>query len=136
MSLGTGRDSFGGVLRQVDAEVTSYSVEDSAVGELGELEKLRSENPDNTEVLEWLAFRYYTVKRYSESIDVYMDLIRRGHRAGVQYFHLGNAYYKMGRYEMAVGAWKKTILLLPKDPKARKAQARIDKVERERNGNR
>jgi tetratricopeptide (TPR) repeat protein len=134
MSSDQGRSRAGDVLKVVDAEVTSYSVEDSAFGELGELERMKADNPDNTEILEWLAFRYYTVKRYQESIDVYSDLIRRGHRAGVQHFHLGNAYYKMRRYEMALGAWKKTIELIPTDPKARKAQARIEKAEREMNG--
>jgi tetratricopeptide (TPR) repeat protein len=118
----------------MDGEVTSYSVEESALGELAELRQMLVENPDNTEVLEWLAFRYYTLKRFRESIDVYLDLIRRKHRAGVQYFHLGNAYYKMKRYEMARDAWTKTIELLPSDPKARKARARIEKAEREMHG--
>lgn len=117
-----------------DAEVTDYSVEPGARAELGELEGMLRDNPESLEIREWLAFRYYTAARYQEAADHYEELLRRRHRVGVQYFHLGNTYYKMKRYGSAVEAWGKAAEELPGDPKAHKARARIEKVTRERPG--
>jgi tetratricopeptide (TPR) repeat protein len=118
----------------IDEEVTDYSFEPEARAELDQLEEMLRSNPESLEVREWLAFRYYTVARYQEAADHYQDLIRRGHRSGVQHFHLGNTYYKMKRYGSAVEAWQKAVDLLPGDPKAQKARARIEKLTRERPG--
>lgn len=117
-----------------DAVVTQYSGGEPAAGEIEELDKMLQDNPESNEVREWRAFRLYTLGNLMESVEAYLDLVRRGHRPGVQYFHLGNAYYKMKRYGVARDAWQKTVELLPTDPKAQKARARLEKLAKDQGG--
>lgn len=117
-------------LRRLYEEVTTYG-EGSAgdvAEEIQQLETLLEKNPDNPDICEWLAFKLYSVGQLERSVHLYRGLIDRGHRAGVQYFYLGNAYYKMKRPKNAVEAWEKTIELIPSDAKAQKARARIERV--------
>jgi cytochrome c-type biogenesis protein CcmH/NrfG len=119
-------------LRGVYEEVTTYdegTTPDNAV-EIQQLEELLEQNPGNHDVMEWLAFKVYSVGHYDRAVKLYRELIDKGHRLGVQYFYLGNAYYKMNRSKQAVEAWRQTLSLIPTDPKAQKARARIEKVER------
>lgn len=119
-------------LRRVYEEVTTYdegSTPDNAV-EIQQLEELLAQNPENLDVLEWLAFKLYSVGHYDRAVRFYKQLIEKGHRRGVQYFYLGNTYYKLNRPAQAVEAWQQTVALIPTDPKAQKARARIEKVQR------
>lgn len=117
-----------------DAQVTTYSGGSEAAAELAELERMLQDNPESDEVREWRAFRLYTLGKFVECVDAYLELVRRRHRPGVQYFHLGNAYYKMKRYGAARDAWQKTVEHIPTDPKAQKARARLEKLASEQGG--
>lgn len=117
-----------------DAEVTHYSGAGGAAVEIEELDRMLQDNPASDEVREWRAFRLYTLGKLMECVEAYLELVKRGHRPGVQYFHLANAYYKMKRYGAARDAWQKTVELLPTDPKAQKARARLEKLAKEQGG--
>jgi tetratricopeptide (TPR) repeat protein len=117
-------------LRRLYEEVTTYG-EGSAGDveeEIEQLESLLEKNPDNLDISEWLAFKLYSVGNFERAVHLYRGLIERGHRTGVQYFYLGNTYFKMKRMKNAVAAWEKTIELIPTDAKAQKARARIERV--------
>lgn len=120
-------------LRRVYEEITTYDEESSVdfVKEVEELEALLQENPDNLDVTEWLAFKLYSVGQFARAESLYRQLIQHGHRPGVQYFYLGNTLYKMRRADAALEAWAKTVELIPQDPKAQKARARIERVRKE-----
>ena len=77
---------------------------------------------------EWLAFKLYSVGNYVEAESLFRELVTASHRAGVQNFYLGNLLAKTGREEEAVRCWRQTISLIPKDVKAKKAKARIEKL--------
>ncbi len=115
--------------RVLSAEITNYTTSEESGAEVEKLREMLKLDPESLDVREWLAFRLYTSGRLPEAAEAYQDLISRGHRKGVQYFHLGNAYYKMKKYSQAVDAWRKTTELMPEDPKAEKAQLRIQKVQ-------
>jgi len=83
--------------------------------------------------MEWLAFKLYSVGQFVRAEKTYRQLIDREHRVGVQYFYLGNTLYKMKRAEAAIEAWEATVRMIPTDPKAQKAKARIEKVRNNEN---
>ena len=120
-------------LRLVYENVTTYSEGSSgdAQEEIRQLEALLEKSPDNKAIMEWLAFKLYSVALYPRAEELYRQLLDLQHRPGVQHFYLGNTYYRMGRYDDAVSEWEQTLALIPRDAKARKARARIDKVRRE-----
>jgi tetratricopeptide (TPR) repeat protein len=86
------------------------------------------QNPNNLDIMEWLAFKLYSVSNYEEAEQLFRNLIANDHRAGVQHFYLGNLLAKTGREQEAVKCWRQTVALIPKDVKAKKAQARIEKM--------
>lgn len=108
--------------------ITSYLKKDPAESEkeLAYLEGLLAENPEDPDILEWVAFRLYAGGHYPRAQRYYLKLIEKGHRVGVQNFHLGNTYAKMGRTAEAVECWKQTMALIPADPLARKAKDRVE----------
>lgn len=111
-------------------EVTTYGEGGSAdvAEEIRQLEELLEQNPDNLDITEWLAFKLYQDSRYPRAVQLYRRLIEAGHRPGVQNFYLGNTFYKMGDNVRATECWEKVLELIPSDPKAEKARARIGRI--------
>jgi tetratricopeptide (TPR) repeat protein len=116
-------------LKRLYENVTTYQAsEDETLTEIQQLKDMLEKNPANLDIKEWLAFKLYSVGDYQNAEGLFRDLILADHRAGVQNFYLGNLLAKTGREQEAVSCWKATIALIPKDVKAKKAQARIDKL--------
>ncbi len=111
-------------------EVTTYGEGSSASveEEIRQLDDLLEKNPDHLDVTEWLAFKLYSTGRYERAVQLYKRLIAKGHRPGVQYFYLGNTYFKMHDERRAAQSWGQTIALIPNDAKAQKAQARLERL--------
>ena len=111
-------------------EVTTYGEGGTAdvAEEIRQLDELLAQNPDNLDITEWLAFKLYQDGRYPRAVQLYRRLIDAEHRPGVQYFYLGNTYFKMADNERATECWEKVLELIPSDPKAKKARARIDRI--------
>lgn len=121
-------------LRKVYEQVTTYSEGSpaDAAEEIRQLVALLEKSPDNLDIVEWLAFKYYSIGDYSRAERHYRELVAKGHRPAVQNFYLGNTLYKMERFREAIEAWEKVIALMPGDAKAQKARLRIEKLRRER----
>jgi tetratricopeptide (TPR) repeat protein len=116
-------------LKRLYENVTTYQAsEDETLTEIQQLKDMLVKNPANLDIKEWLAFKLYSVGDYQSAEGLFRDLIQAGHRAGVQNFYLGNLLAKTGREREALPCWKATVALIPKDVKAKKAQARIDKL--------
>lgn len=118
--------------RRLYEEVTTYGEGSPAdvAEEIRQLEELLDKDPENLAIREWLAFKMYSIGRYDRAAFLYKELIDRDHRTGVQYFYLGNTYFKMCRVDSAREAWMRTIELIPTDAKAQKARARIERLDR------
>ncbi len=70
---------------------------------------------------------------YQEAVRYYTEVLSSGVINGHLYYNLGNAYYRLGEIGQAISAYRRALLLLPKDPdvKANLALARkqvIDKL--------
>ena len=116
-------------LKKLYENVTTYQAgADDTMAEIQQLKGMLQQNPNNLDIKEWLAFKLYSVSNYEEAEQLFRDLIIAQHRAGVQNFYLGNLLAKTGREAEAVRCWRQTISLIPKDVKAKKAQARIEKM--------
>jgi len=117
-------------LKRIYENVTSY--QDSSADTQAEIQQRRdmlAKNPQSNDIKEWLAFKLYSAGEYGEAEGFFRDLINNNHRAGIQYFYLGNLLAKTGREQMAVECWRQTIALIPDDVKAKKAAARIEKIQ-------
>lgn len=128
-SGGSHRPSSKGA-RVLYEEVTTYGEGGTAdvAEEIRQLEELLAQNPDNLDITEWLAFKLYQDGRYPRAVQLYRRLIEADHRPGVQHFYLGNTYFKMGDQIRASESWEKVLELIPTDPKAKKARARLDRI--------
>lgn len=70
------------------------------------LEERLKEDPNNTELLDWLAFMYYTQKQFDRAIKSYDKLINLGANSEHQHYYLGNSYYQVGNYPRAIEHWE------------------------------
>lgn len=62
------------------------------------------------------AGRAYAEGRMPDAVQLYEDLVRRGHAVMEVYFNLGNAHVKEGRIGPAVLNYRKAWRLAPRDP--------------------
>jgi cytochrome c-type biogenesis protein CcmH/NrfG len=99
-------------LKKLYENVTTYQAgADDTMAEIQQLKGMLQQNPNNLDIMEWLAFKLYSVSNYEEAEQLFRNLIA-----------------KTGREQEAVRCWKQTVALIPKDVKAKKAQARIEKM--------
>lgn len=116
-------------LKKIFENVTTYQAGgNDTTAEIQQLKTMLAKSPDNLDIKEWLAFKLYSASEFGEAEGLLRDLIAKNHRVGVQAFYLGNLLQKTGREKEAVEYWKKTISLMPEDIKAKKAAARIAKL--------
>lgn len=114
------------VKRKVDGQITEYT-KGSGEG-IDDVRLMLQSDPDNVDLLDWLAFMLYTNNSLDEAIELYKRLLALNHRPDNQHFYLGNAYCKKGLSKLAVESWKKVIELAPASKLARKAQVRIEQT--------
>lgn len=58
---------------------------------------------------------YYVNNDYQKAADIYQLVIDSGYVAPELYFNLGNAYYKMNNYALAILNYERALLLAPSD---------------------
>jgi len=109
-----------------DSVVTGYSGVPSTGIE--ELRRLTDANPDNVDMKDMLAFMLYSNDRLDEALEVFHDLVDRGHNPGNQHLYLGNIYYRKGLTTMALLHWDKVRECAPSSPEAAKARERAARV--------
>lgn len=110
-----------------DAVLTQYTSGDGQGVE--EMERMLEKDPENLQLLDWLAFMYYSNNETEKAIDTYCRIIALDASNAAQHYYLANSFYKANRIEEALGSWRKVCELKPDGKLARKAQKRIEKVE-------
>lgn len=90
--------------------------------QLDQIASLLSQDPDNPDLLEWMAYRLYVRGHLDEAIEAFRDLLARGHRPARQLLYLGKSSFKKGRLEDARNAWRRLVHEYPTVAEARKAE--------------
>ncbi len=116
-----------GSQEQEDAALlTQYAAGDG--GGVEEMERMLEQDPDNVQLLDWLAFMYYSNNEIQKAIEVYERIMSIDASNPSQHYYLGNCYYKAGHRDKAVEHWKAVIELKPGSKYARKAEEKIRKI--------
>jgi|GEM_PF-885709 len=106
--------------------VTQYQ---EGTGEgIEEIEARLKEDPNNEDLLDWLAFMYYSNNKLERAVETYQKAINLNYENEHQHYYLGNAYYKLGKFDRAVEEWEVVVQLKPDSKLAANAQERIQKV--------
>lgn len=93
---------------------------------ISEVEKLLESDPNNVDLLDWLAFMYYSNNEIDKAIGTYKRALVIKPDNENQHYYLANSYFKKGNYEEAKKCWKEVIRLKPNSKIAQNAQERID----------
>ena len=114
-------------MSQEDQELlTKYT---AGTGEgIAEVEKLLVSDPNNVDLLDWLAFMYYSNNNVDKAIETYKKALAIKPNNENQHYYLANSYFKKGMYQEAVREWQEVIRLKPNSKIAKNAQERIDYV--------
>jgi tetratricopeptide (TPR) repeat protein len=91
-----------------------------------EVEKLLEGDPNNVDLLDWLAFMYYSNNDIDKAITTYKRALAIKSDNENQHYYLGNSYYKKNMTEEAKKSWSEVIRLKPSSKIAKNAQERID----------
>ena len=104
--------------------LTKYT---SGSGEgIPEVEKLLEGDPNNVDLLDWLAFMYYSNDNIDKAIETYKRALSIKSDNENQHYYLANSYYKKGMMSDAKKEWSEVIRLNPSSKIAKNAQERID----------
>jgi tetratricopeptide (TPR) repeat protein len=126
-SPATDADALDRARKKIDGQITEYT---EATGEgIDDVEAMYAADPSNPDLMDWLAFLYYTNNRLDEAIGLYRKLLSVGHKPESQYFYLGNAYFRKGLRSLSIEQWKRCVEVAPASSMARKAQARIEETQ-------
>ena len=106
-----------------DDVLTQYS---SAPLDVEELIRMYQANPDNINVLDCLAFKYYTAEQLDKALELYKKIVSIEPSNESAHYYMGNIYYRKKRLVAAMMEWKKVVSLNPDGRMAGKAQERID----------
>ena len=71
------------------------------------MERMLEQDPDNLQLLDWLAFMYYSNDEVDKAIASYQRIIRLEPGNASQHYYLGNCYCKKGLLEEARREWKR-----------------------------
>jgi len=110
-----------------DRFITDYRKE--PLDQVAEVRRMLEADPNNPELMDWLAFVYYSNKMWDAAIQLYEKLLAQGYRPPTQRLYLGNALYKKGLRVLALNEWRKAIELDDDGSVTKKARERIASVE-------
>ena len=105
------------------ALLTQYTSGDG--GGVEEMERMLKVDPDNLQLLDWLAFMYYSNDQVEKAIESYSRIIRLEPGNASQHYYLGNCYCKQGSLDKAREQWEEVQRLKPGSKYAQKAGKRI-----------
>ncbi len=91
-----------------------------------EVEKLLEGDPNNVDLLDWLAFMYYSNGDIDKAINTYKRALANKPDNENQHYYLGNSYYKKNMFLEAKKCWSEVIRLKPSSKIAKNAQERIN----------
>ncbi len=112
-------------MKKEDEELlTKYT---AGTGEgISEVEKLLVSDPNNVDLLDWLAFMYYSNNETDKAIETYKRALAIKPTNENQHYYLANSFFKKGNYAEAQKEWNEVIRLKPNSKIAKNAQERID----------
>ena len=91
-----------------------------------EVEKLLEGDPTNVDLLDWLAFMYYSNNDIDKAILTYKKALAIKDDNENQHYYLANSYFKKGMHVEAKKEWNEVIRIKPNSKIAKNAQERID----------
>ncbi len=93
---------------------------------INEVEKLLEGDPNNVDLLDWLAFMYYSNNEIDKAIATYKRALSIKPDNENQHYYLANSYFKKQMMAEAKKAWSEVIRIKPNSKIAKNAQERID----------
>lgn len=93
---------------------------------INEVEKLLEGDPNNVDLLDWLAFMYYSNNNIDKAVDIYKRALAIKPDNENQHYYLANSYFKKSMMAEAKKEWNEVIRLKPNSKIAKNAQERID----------
>lgn len=93
---------------------------------INEVEKLLEGDPNNVDLLDWLAFMYYSNNNIDKAIETYKRALGIKADNENQHYYLANSYFKKSMVAEAKKAWNEVIRIKPNSKIAKNAQERID----------
>lgn len=93
---------------------------------INEVEKLLEGDPNNVDLLDWLAFMYYSNNNIDKAIETYKRALAIKPDNENQHYYLANSYFKKSMMAEAKKEWNEVIRLKPNSKIAKNAQERID----------
>ncbi len=93
---------------------------------INEVEKLLEGDPNNVDLLDWLAFMYYSNNNIDKAIETYKRALAIKPDNENQHYYLANSYFKKSMLAEAKKEWNEVIRLKPNSKIAKNAQERID----------
>lgn len=109
------------------AVLTQYTAGDGQGVE--EIVKMLEKDPNNLQLLDWLAFMYYSNNETDKAIETYSKITQIDPSNASQHYYLANSYYKANRIDEALQHWRTVMELKPDGKLGKKAGDRIKKVE-------
>ncbi|MFZ5950972.1 MAG: tetratricopeptide repeat protein [Candidatus Rifleibacteriota bacterium] len=95
---------------------------------INEVEKLLEGDPNNVDLLDWLAFMYYSNNNIDKAVETYKRALAIKPDNENQHYYLANSYFKKGMNAEAKKEWSEVIRLKPNSKIAKNAQERIDYI--------
>ena len=118
-------DAVSGDMEKRAEEILTKYTSGSGDG-IPEVEKLLEGDPNNVDLLDWLAFMYYSNENIDKAIETYQRALAIKSDNENQHYYLANSYYKKGKMSEARKEWSEVIRLNPSSKIAKNAQERID----------
>ena len=115
-----------GADQEAQALLTQYTSGDG--GGVEEMERMLERDPNNLQLLDWLAFMYYSNNDAMKAIATYQRIIEIEPNNASQHYYLGNCFFKNNEMERALEEWNLVVQLKPSSKYARKAQERMTKL--------
>ncbi len=112
-------------MKEEESELLTKYTAGSGEG-IQEVEKLLEGDPNNVDLLDWLAFMYYSNDEIDKAIETYKRALEIRPDNENQHYYLGNSYYKKNMMEEAKKSWSEVIRLKPTSKIAKNAQERIE----------
>jgi len=95
---------------------------------ISEIENKLKDDPNNPDLLDWLAFMYYSNNELDKAVEIYQRALNLNYENEHQHYYLGNSFFKKGISDRAIEEWEVVISLKPNSKIAQNAQERINKA--------
>lgn len=106
-----------------DGMLTQYS---QAPLDIDELLRMHEANPDNLNVLDCIAFSYYTQDELDKALQFYKKILEKDATQVNAHYYVGNVLFRRRQLVAAMMSWKKVITLSPGSKLAKNAQERVE----------